>query len=75
MPGHFRIGVLPGERPLDAASLPVTAPLPGIHFGGERGAIRQAAIQALTIEDTDLDFRHVELTGMFRRVVEGDPGQ
>ena len=35
MLAHFRIGVLPNERLLDAALLPVSAPLRSIHFGGD----------------------------------------
>src|SRR5665213_616292 len=37
-------------------------------IGGEQGAVGQAPVEALAIKDTDLDFRHVEPTGAFRRI-------
>ena len=69
MSSHFCICILPGERPLDATLLCVPAQLPGVHFGDERGLIRQTPIKALAFKNADFDFSHVEPTGMFRRVV------
>ena len=75
MPSHFCICILPSERPLNATLRHVTAQLPGIHFGGERGTVWQAPIKALAVKNTDFDFSHVEPAGMFWRVVKDDTSQ
>jgi hypothetical protein len=54
MPSHFCICILPSERPLDAASLRVSAQLPSIHFRDDRGLIRQAPIKAQAINRSPL---------------------
>ena len=53
MPHHFCVCILASERPLDAALFHVTAQLPSIHFGCERGTVRQAPIKALAVKNTD----------------------
>ncbi len=72
MSSHFCICILPSERPLNATLLHVTAQLPSVHFGGERGTVWQASIKALAVKNSDFDFSHIEPTGMFRRVVKDD---
>jgi len=61
---------LAGECPSDAATLGIAAVLPSGHFGAQGGAILNTSIEALTIQDTDLDLRHVEPARMFGRVVK-----
>ncbi len=75
MPSHFCIRVLSSEGPLDASLLGVAAPLPGIDFRDESGLVWKSSIEALAIQDADLDFSHVEPTGVLRGVVEDDPMQ
>lgn len=75
METHFSICVLSSERPLDAPVLGVAACLPSGDLGDDRGAIRQAPIQALAIKDADFDFGHIEPTGVLRGVMEDDPPQ
>ena len=75
MSSHFLIRVLSGERPRDASLVGISALLPGIDLGNECGAVGQAPIQALAIQNADFDFRHVEPTGVFRGVVKDNPAQ
>src|SRR5208282_1836726 len=75
MSGHFCVCILPSELPLDATLFRVTAQLPGIHFGDDRGLIRQTPIKALAGKDADFDFSHVEPASMFRRGVKDNTSQ
>lgn len=70
MLAHLALCILSREGPRDAAAFGVTALLPSGDFGGEQGAVWQAPVKALTIKDTDVDFRHVEPAGVFWGVVE-----
>ena len=72
---QLAICILPREGPREAAAFGVTALLPSGHFDGEQGAVWQASVKALAIKDTDLDFRHIEPTGVFRGVVEDDTAE
>src|SRR3972149_8333753 len=75
MPSQFLVRALPSERPRDATLVGIAAQLPGVDFGNERGAVRQTPVQTLAIEDADLDFSHIEPTGVFRSVVKDDAAQ
>ena len=75
MTRHLCIRILPSEAPLDASLLRVAAQLPGIHFGDERGLVRQTPIKTLAVKNADFNFSHVEPTGMLRRVVKDNTSQ
>ncbi len=48
----------------------IAAQLPGVDLGDEYGAVWQAPIKTLAIQDADFDFSHVEPAGVFRGVVK-----
>jgi len=48
---HFRISILPSKRPRDASPVIVSALLPGIDLGNQRGAVRQAPVETRAIQD------------------------
>jgi hypothetical protein len=75
MVAHLSICILSREGPSYATALGISALLPSSDFGGERRAGWQASIKTLAIEDTDLDFRHVEPAGVVRGVVEDDASE
>ena len=75
MSSHFQICVLSRERPLDTSLLVVSALLPCIDFTGECVTVGQAPIQALTVKNANFDFRHIQPTGVHRRVVKDDAPQ
>src|ERR1017187_7354003 len=75
MLAHLSICILSREGPCYATAFGITALLPSSDFGGEQRAGWQASVKALAIEDTDLDFRHVEPAGVVRGVVEDDASE
>src|SRR5882757_3946100 len=75
MPAQLSVCVSTCKRPLDATSSGVAPPLPSRHLAGERSLLGTTARQALALQDTDLDFGHVQPARMIRRVVELDPAQ
>src|SRR5436309_6718791 len=75
MSAHLPIRVLPCEAPFDATVCGIAALLPSHDLGSKQSAIGQTSIKALAIEDTDLDFGHVEPTAVLRRVVKYDTTQ
>lgn len=52
---HLPIRVLSREGPGDAAVFGVAPLFPGRDFGGEQSAIGQTSIEALAVENADLD--------------------
>src|SRR4249920_3379575 len=70
MSPHLSISILAGKGPVDAKTLGVAAPLPSGHLAGERGLVGHPLVQALSGEDADLDFSHVQPTGVFGCVVK-----
>lgn len=75
MLSHFLIGVLPSERPGDTSLVLIEARLPGVDLGNQCGPVWQAAVKTLAIQDANLDFSHIQPTGVFRSVVKGDATQ
>ena len=75
MRGHFHVRVLPRERPRDTVLLVISASLPCIDFAGKRVTVGEAPVQALTVKNADLDFRHVEPAGVLRRLVKDHTSQ
>src|ERR1017187_393768 len=75
MPRHFFICVLPSKLPKDAPPFGVALSLPCINFSFENCARWQSSIQALAVKNANLDFCHIEPTGMFWCVMEYDPAQ
>jgi len=68
-------GVLGGPLPLDGFGVSVAVAAPGGHFGGHPGLFREAAVQALPGQDTQLALGHVEPTAVGRRVVPLETGR
>src|SRR5712691_1672370 len=64
------ICVLTGERPIDAASFGVALALPRVDLASRGLSIHQPPPEALTLQDADLDLRHVQPAGMLGRVVK-----
>ena len=60
---------------MDGSVLGVAPSLPGSHFLCEKFLIADSTIQALPSERGDLDFRHVQPTGVLGRVVKDDAAQ
>ena len=70
MPTQLPICVLPSELPLDSSLLGVPRLLPGVDFRPQKVLAGDTPVQTLAAEDADLDFRHVQPTGVLGRVVE-----
>lgn len=70
MSRHFEIRILPRERPFDTSLLVVPASLPCIDFIDERVTVREATIKTLAVKNANLDFRHVQPTGVLWGVVK-----
>src|SRR6266545_1623739 len=75
MSAELLIRDLPGERPLDGPMLGVAALLPRAYFALDGRSIAETTIQALAPECSDLDFGHVQPTGVLRGVVKHHPPQ
>src|SRR5271169_3610593 len=69
------IRVLPSECPSDSSVLGVTASLPGSGLLCKEFLIADSTVQALATDRGDLDFRHVQPTGVLGRVVKHDAAQ
>ena len=70
MSTELSISVLASELPLDGSLRSVASLLPRVDFALKKLLTGDAPVQALTTEDADLDFRHVQPTRVLRRVVE-----
>ena len=75
MPTKLLICILTSELPLDGSLRSVASLLPRVDFALKKLSTGDAPLQALTTEDADLDFRHVQPTRVLRRVVELHPAQ
>lgn len=75
MSRHLCIGVLPSKHPLDTSLFGVASLLPRIDFSGEQGPVGQTPIKTLAIQYADLDFSHIEPTGVLRGVVKYNAAQ
>lgn len=75
MAGELAISVLARKAPGDATVLGIASLLPGGNFGREGSPVLETSSETLALQDTDLDFGHVEPTGVFGRVVQLDPAQ
>jgi hypothetical protein len=75
MPAKLSISVLARETPRDATMVGIASLLPGGHFGREGSPVFETPAKTLALQDADLDFGHVEPTGVFGRVVKLDPAQ
>ena len=60
------------EHPVDAGAASVALGLPSIDFADETLAGFDALVEALALENADLDFDHVEPAGVLWRVMELD---
>jgi len=69
------IGVLTGKCPLDGSVLGVAPSLPGSHLFCDELLVADSTIQALAAECRNLDFGHVQPTGVLGCVVEDDAAQ
>src|SRR5450755_2747734 len=67
--------ILASKRPLDAASFGVAFALPSIDLTAGGRLIHQPSAEALTVQDANLDFRHVQPTRVLGSVVEHDSAQ
>lgn len=70
MTTKLSVRILAREFPLDAAPFGVTTTLPGGDFECDSGFVLEAPSEALTFQDTDFDFGHVEPAGMFWGMVK-----
>ena len=70
MPTEFPISLLSSELPLDGLLGRISRALPVVNLALEGWLIGNAAVQALAIENTDLDLRHVQPACMFGGVVK-----
>ena len=75
MSTELLICVLTGERPPDGSLCDVTGLLPGVNLALQSVSTFNTPVQALPIEDADLDLRHVQPTRVLGRVVELHPAQ
>src|SRR5271169_587045 len=75
MTTELAIRILTGKCPLDGSVLSVASSLPGSDFFCEKFLIADSTVQALATERGDLDFRHVQPTGVLGRVVKDDTAQ
>src|SRR3954447_25433809 len=62
--------VLGREAPVDAVSGGIAVGDPGGHFLLDSRPVGQPAVQALALQDTQLDLGHVEPTAMLGRVMD-----
>src|SRR4028118_1329197 len=67
-------GVGGGEAPLDGPGGDVARGDPGGHLARHGLPVAQSSVEALALEDGELDLGHVEPRGVFRRVVALPPG-
>lgn len=74
-PTHLGSGLVGCEHPIDTSSGSVSLALPCGDLAGETFGIVDTSIQALAVEDADLDLDHVEPTGVLGRVVEFQTAQ
>ena len=69
------IRVLASEAPLDAVALGVAPVLPRRDLAPCGCLVHQPSAQTLTVQDADLDLRHVQPTRVLGRVMEHHPSQ
>lgn len=72
---QLSIRIVASKRPLDATSFGVAFALPSIDLAPGSRFVRQSSPEALSIQDTDLDFRHVQPACVLGGVVEHDSAQ
>src|SRR3972149_9832219 len=72
---QLSIRILASKRPLDATSFGVAFALPSIDLAPGSRFVRQSSPETLAIQDTDLDFRHVQPACVLGGVVEHDSAQ
>ena len=75
MSTQLSIRILASKRPLDAASFGVAFALPSIDLAPGSRFVRQSSPETLAIQDTDLDFRHVQPACVLGGVVEHNASQ
>src|SRR3989304_5018722 len=75
MATQLSIRILASKRPLDAASFGVAFALPSTDLTTGGCLVRQPSPETLAIQDTDLDFRHVQPACVLGGVVEHDSSQ
>ena len=75
MPTQLSISITPGEAPFDPLSFDVATLLPRRDVRRQGGGIGDAPADALAVENSDLDFGHVQPTSVLGRVVELNPPQ
>ena len=59
-----------GETPMDFDPLFVASFFPGTDFGASPLGVVQSAVEALTLQNAAVDFRHVAPTGVLGCVVD-----
>src|SRR5262245_48818454 len=69
-PAHFGAGLFGCEHPIDAGAGGIALFLPGGGLGDETGVAFDAAVEALSGKNADLDLHHVEPAGMLWDEVE-----
>ena len=72
---HFVAGLVGCEHPFDASAGGVALSYPCGDFLSEVIRVIDPAVETLAAQDTDLDFDHVEPTGVLRGVVEFQAAQ
>ena len=75
MSTELLICILTGELSLDGSLQGVSSLLPSIDLAAQELPAVYAPVQALTAEDTDLDLRHIQPTGVLGRVAGLDSAQ
>src|ERR1035437_4003979 len=75
MATQLSIRIVASKRPLDATSFGVAFALPSIDLAPGSRFVRQSSSETLAIQDTDLDFRHVQPACVLGGVVEHDSAQ
>src|ERR1022692_2579550 len=67
-------GFLAIECPIDRAAISVGSPVPGAGFRAENPDLAESALpQTLLGKEADLQFRLIQPTSVYRRVVNGEP--
>src|SRR5262245_30626716 len=69
-PAHFGAGLFGCEHPIDAGAGGIALFLPGGGLGDETGVAFDAAVEALSGKNADLDLHHVDPAGMLWDEVE-----
>ena len=75
MPRNCDIRILASKRQRNTAALGISTLLPGADLADDGVVVRQTLIQALPIQDANLNFSHIQPASVFRSVAKDDATQ